>query len=91
LKQKEEISLLNSAGGKPTNKFINLQFAVQEFEEEEEARDLTHMAKTSQPISVHHSHCACIGTETTLKQPSIEKKFPQTLEECSRLLEGVKV
>jgi hypothetical protein len=48
---------MSQAGHKPASRFMDLQFAIQEFEEEADARDLTHMAKTTKPIaaSVQHS------------------------------------
>ena len=63
---------------------MDLQFAVQEFEEELDSRDLSHLAKTTKPIAagVQHSQCVCIGSDTTLKQKTIKKLFAHALTEC---------
>lgn len=65
----EELNILNAAGQKMGEKFVDLTIAVQEFEEEEYARDMTDLAKTTKPIAsgVQHSQCGCIGSETTFK------------------------
>jgi hypothetical protein len=67
---------------------MDLQFAVHEFEEEEDIRNLIELAKTTKPLpsGVQHSLCACIANETTLHQKHVKKLFPQTLKECESLL-----
>jgi hypothetical protein len=41
------MALLNQAGNKHNPKFMDLQFAMQEYEEEADSRDLNDLAKTS--------------------------------------------
>jgi hypothetical protein len=70
-------------------KFMDLTIAVQEYEEEEETRDLKDASKTTKPIAsgVQHSQVGCIGSDTTLKQKNIKKLFVNVLKECEQLLD----
>lgn len=70
-------------------KFMDLTISVQEYEEEEETRDLTDAAKTTKPIAggVQHSQVCCIGSDSTLKQKNIKKLFVNVLKECEQLLD----
>lgn len=75
---------MNASGQKPNNRLFDLSFSVNDYEEENDARDLTDFCKTSKPLitSVQHSLCACKASETTLKQKTIKKLFHNTVKEC---------
>ena len=78
---------MQTAGQKADKQYLDLQFIVQEFEDELDRRDYSDLCKRTKPIALQHSQCACIGSETTLKQKTIKKLFPDTLKECEILLD----
>ena len=65
--QIEEMKQLAAAGQKSNQRFIDLTYIVNENEEEQEMRDYTIAAKTTQPMGIQHSQTACIGSANVLK------------------------
>ena len=69
---------MNASDQKPNNRLFDLKFSVNDYEEENDAIDLTDFCKTPKPLIkiVQHSLRACKASETTLKQKTIKKLSP---------------
>ena len=79
----EEIKLMNASGVTNSQKYAETKFAIGEYEEELEQRDMTPFAKTTQSLNVQHSEVSCIGSKTCAKQKTIHKLFPEALKTIS--------
>lgn len=80
----EEMHALANAGQQTNTRYVDLTYIVAENEEEEEQRDYSRVAKSTQPSLPHHTF-SCIGSSSCLKQKAIKKIFPQTLKQCQNL------
>ncbi len=79
----EEIKLMNASGVTNSAQYQDTKFAIAEFEEELEQRDLTPFAKTTQSTNVNHAEVACIGTQTCAKQKLGPKLYPDALKQIA--------
>lgn len=77
--QIEEMQALDNAGMRQNGRYLELSYQVNEFEEEEEQRNYTNLAKITEPTNITHHRYSCIGPQTCLKQRNLRKVFPYTL------------
>lgn len=63
----EEMQTLDNAGMRHTNRFSELQYLVNECEEEEEQRNYGHYSKVTEPIGIMHHKFACIASNSCLR------------------------
>ena len=82
--QIEEMVALDNAGMRTNQRFVELSYMVNEYEEEEEQRNYQVMAKLTTPVNIAHHRHPCIGTQTCLRQKNIKKVFAHTMIQCSK-------
>jgi hypothetical protein len=76
---------MNNSGAalKNSQRYADLKFSVEEYENEIEQRDLTSSAKTTQPVNLKHFEHSCIGTESCYKQKTIPKFYVEVLKQIN--------
>ncbi len=84
----QEIESMNNSGAaqKNSQRYADLKFSVEEYENVIEQRDLTSSAKTTQPVNLKHYEHSCIGTESCYKQKTIPKFYVEVLKQINTRL-----
>ena len=81
---------MNASGVTNSQKYAETKFAIGEYEEELEQRDMTPFAKTTQSLNVPHSEVSCIGSKTCAKQkpqPGVGYPAPRARHESRNTCE----
>jgi len=71
---------MGATGVSNATQFANIKFAISEYEEELEQRDMSAFAKITQSQNFKHSEVACIGSKTCNKQKLVHRLYEDALK-----------